>query len=158
MSSLPAPPSTLEFVGAMIASYARLLAEPLVPANVPTDEAAAWLYASADFSLLAHDTSEDPRFIYVNRQAQRCFERSWDELVGMPSRLSAEAPNRAERAAMLAAVVRDGFTRDYRGLRIARSGRRFWIERGTIWNVQGPAGELWGQAARFRETRPMSAE
>jgi hypothetical protein len=58
MSSLPSPPSTIEFIDAMIASYARLLAEPLVPANVPTDETAAWLYASADFSVLAHDTSK----------------------------------------------------------------------------------------------------
>lgn len=149
---MSSPSFDLPFIDALLASYLRALSAPLVPAQVPIAQAASWLYAEADFALLAHDTADDPRFVYANLQAQRCFERSWNELIGMPSRLSAEAPNRAERAAMLAGVARDGFIRDYRGVRIAKSGRRFWIERGIVWNVYAQSGELWGQAACFRET------
>jgi hypothetical protein len=151
---LSLPPFDLPFIEAMLASHARALAEPLVPAELTLAQAAAWLYGEASFALLAHDSAEDPRFVYANLQAQRCFERSWDELIGMPSRLSAEAPNRAERAAMLAGVARDGFIRDYRGIRIAKSGSRFWIEGGIVWNVYAASGELWGQAACFREVTP----
>ena len=149
------PSFDLSFIEALLASYARALSEPLVPVDLPVAQAAAWLYAEADFALLAHDTAEDPCFVFANLQAQRCFERPWQELIGMPSRLSAEAPNRAERAAMLAGVAREGFIRDYRGVRIAKSGRRFWIERGIVWNVYAATGELRGQAACFRETTPL---
>jgi hypothetical protein len=147
-------PYDVAFVDALLSSYALSLSEPLVPSHLALADAAAWLYGQAEFALLAHDTQDDPRFVYANVAAQRCFERPWEELVGMPSRLSAEAPDRAERAAMLEQVTKDGFSRGYRGLRVARSGRRFWIEQGIIWNVRGPTGVLLGQAASFRETVP----
>lgn len=150
------PPSfDLPFIEALLKSYTRALSEPLAPVELSLTQAAVWLYEDADFALLAHDTAEDPCFVFANLQAQRCFERPWHELIGMPSRLSAEAPNRAERAAMLAGVARDGFIRDYRGIRIAQSGRRFWIEEGIVWNVYAAGGELLGQAACFRETTPL---
>jgi PAS domain S-box-containing protein len=101
---------------------------------------------------LAHDGSGDPTFVYANLTAQRCFEYSWDEMVGMPSRLSAEAPNREERAALLAAVAARGYATGYRGLRIAKSGRRFWIENVTVWNVSDTDGRCVGQAAVYRAT------
>jgi hypothetical protein len=50
------------------------------------------LYEDAPYAVLAHNTDPDPRFIYANKTAQRCFEYSWSELTSMPSRLSAEAP------------------------------------------------------------------
>jgi hypothetical protein len=144
-------------VDALLRSYGAALSEPLVPAHVAPADAVAWLYEQADFALLAHDAQPDPRFVYANLEAQRCFERTWDELIGMPSRLSAEAPERVERAAMLAAVAERGFSRDYRGVRVAKSGRRFWIEQGIIWNVRSPSGALLGQAALFRRTTPVSS-
>src|SRR5688572_12953111 len=147
-------PYDAAFVDALLASHAVLLREPLVPAHVPPAARAAWLYAEADFAVLAHDTQSDPSFVYANLEAQRHFEGSWQELVGMPSRLSAEAPERAERAATLAQVAQHGYTRGYTGLRVTRTGRRFWIESGTIWNVRGPDGVTWGQAAAFARTRP----
>ena len=147
-------PYEAAFVEALLASYAALLREPLVPPHVPPADAAAWLYAEAGFAVLAHDTQPDPSFVYANLEAQRHFEGSWQELVGLPSRLSAEAAERAERAATLAEVAQHGYTRGYRGLRVTRTGRRFWIESGTIWNVRGPGGFAWGQAASFGRTRP----
>jgi hypothetical protein len=143
-------------VDALLRSYRAAVSEPLVPVHVAPADPLAWLYEQADFALLAHDTQPDPCFVYANLEAQRCFERTWDELIGMPSRLSAEAPERAERAAMLAAVAERGFSCDYRGLRVAKSGRRFWIEQGIIWNVRSASGALLGQAALFRRTTPAA--
>lgn len=57
-------------------------------------------------------------------------------------------------AAALARVESHGFVHDYRGVRIAKSGRRFWIERGTLFNVLSEAGERIGQVAVFRSTAP----
>lgn len=149
-----APRCPRSFVDALLASHLALLGEPLAPPELGADEAAAWLYERAEFAVLAHDKREDPCFVYANLRAQQYFERTWDELVGMPSRLSAEAPERAERASLLAQVQRHGYSRDYRGLRVARSGRRFWIERATLWNVRSADGTALGQAAMFSRVTP----
>jgi len=114
---------------------------------------AAWLYEDAPFAVLAHDASADPRFIYANRTAQRCFGYSWEEFVGLPSRLSAEAPERAARQALLDAVAQNGFAAGYRGVRITKSGRRFWIEDGVVWRLVGPDDKPAGQAATFSAWR-----
>lgn len=150
-------PYGVAFIEALLAAHEALLAEPLIPAGVPAPDAVVWLYGTPELAVVAHDTQADPCFVYANRAAQRCFERPWAELVGMPSRLSAEAPERAERAAMLQQVARHGFLRGYRGLRVAASGRRFWIEEGTIWNVLHADGTPWGQAACFRPPEPAGA-
>jgi hypothetical protein len=126
-------------------SFSRLVGTSLVPPDRNVD----WLYNEAPFAVLAHNTEADPVFIYANRAAQNCFEYSWEEFITLPSRLSAEAPDRTERQALLDAVVRDGFTSDYRGLRIAKSGRRFWIERATVWQLIDDDGVVHGQAATF---------
>lgn len=146
----PPPHYDVRFVEALLAAYELALSESLVPPHVGTADVAAWLYAEAELAVVAHDTQPDPCFIYANAAAQRCFERPWGELVGMPSRLSAEAPERSERALMLERVAAHGFLRGYRGLRVSASGRRFWIEGGVIWNVRRGDGSLWGQAACFR--------
>jgi PAS domain-containing protein len=141
------------FVELLVSSHARFVGAPLVDANLSADAAARWLYEDAPFCVLAHNTDPDPRFIYANRAAQRCFEYSWEEFIGFPSRLSAETPNQEERQRLLDAVARDGFATGYRGLRIARSGRRFWIEDVTVWNLVDAAGVLHGQAATYRRWR-----
>ncbi len=127
-------------------SHARLVGAALVPAGCGP----LWLYREAPFALVAHNTDPDPLFIYANLTAQRCFGYSWGEFVRLPSRLSAEPTERAERRALLDAVRRQGFVADYRGLRVAKSGRRFWIEIGTVWQLIDERGALRGQAAAFR--------
>ncbi|ABC90544.1 hypothetical conserved protein [Rhizobium etli CFN 42] len=112
-----------------------------------------WLYSQAPFVVLAHNTLPDPRFIYANRTAQNCFEYSWDEFVMLPSRLSAEQPDRAERQRLLDAVTRDGFVDNGRGLRVAKSGRRFWVENFTVWQLIDETGKRLGQAAIFSSWR-----
>jgi len=136
-------------------SYARLVGSPLFEAEAGRD--AAWLYCDAPFAVLAHNTASDPRFIYANRTAQRCFEYSWDEFVRLQSRLSAEAPDRAGRQRLLDAVTSKGFVTGYAGLRIAKSGRRFWIRDGVIWQLTDERGITHGQAAIFRSWQDASA-
>lgn len=76
----------------IVASFRQVTGKELV--DHPFD--GRWLYENAPFALLAHDRSEDPRFFYANNTAQACFGYSWQEFIGMPSRLSAEAPNRED--------------------------------------------------------------
>jgi PAS domain-containing protein len=85
--------------------------------------------------VLAHNTDPDPRFIYANKAAQACFEYGWDEIVSLPSRLSAEPVDREDRQKLLDEVARHGFATGYSGLRIAKSGRRFFIEDGVVWQL-----------------------
>ncbi|MGK9235983.1 MEKHLA domain-containing protein [Inquilinus limosus] len=147
-----------DFLRLLAGSHARLVGAPLLPEGVAAGDAAAqarWLYEDAPFCVLAHNTDPDPRFVYANRAAQACFEYGWDEFTTLPSRLSAEAPDRAERQRLLDAVTRDGFIGDYRGQRIAKSGRRFWIENATVWQLIDETGTLRGQAAAFRDWREV---
>ncbi|WP_061296392.1 MEKHLA domain-containing protein [Herbidospora cretacea] len=137
-----------EFFDLLTSNHLRLVGTPLGGPEVT----ARWLHEDAPFCVLAHDATDDPRFTYANLTAQRCFEYDWDELVGMPSRLSAEPDRREDRQLLIDAVHRNGFATGYRGLRIAKSGRRFWIEDVTMWNlIEG--GRLVGQAATYRSWR-----
>jgi PAS domain-containing protein len=137
----------LGFFHLLSGSYARLTNEALVPAGRDASAAARWLYQEAPFGLLAHDTDSDPCFIYANITAQKLFEYDWDEFVRIRSRFSAEAPNREERQRLLDAAAQDGYMTDYRGLRVAKSGRRFWVDHVTLWQLLDEDGKLHGQAA-----------
>ena len=133
----------------LLASYAQVVGRPLLPPDIPQADQSRWLYEDAPFCVLVQNSDADPRFVYANKAAQRCFEYSWDEFITLPSRQSAEAPNRAERQRLLDAVTRNGFASGYRGLRVAKSGRRFWIEDGLVWQLTDANGSLRGQAATF---------
>jgi PAS domain-containing protein len=151
LSSLPATAGDPAFFNLLTGSYARTVGRPLVSAG----QDAAWLYFDAPFVVLSHNTADDPVFIYANRAAQQCFEYNWDEFTALPSRLSAEAPNREERQRLLDTVARRGFVDDFSGERIAKSGRRFWIERGVVWDLTDEQGRRLGQAAMFTSWRDV---
>lgn len=138
-----------EFFALLTGSYQRLVGRTLVPDGAD----AAWLYADAPFAVLAHDGSDDPKFIYANTCAQACFEYGWDEITKLPSRLSAEPADRAKRQALLDAVARRGFMAGYKGVRVAKSGRRFAIEAGIVWELIDASGIRHGQAATFSSWR-----
>lgn len=136
-------------------SHLRLTGVPLLDQTMRDTDAARWLYEDAPFCVVAHDTDADPQFIYANKAAQRCFEYSWAEMTALRSRLSAEHPNRQEREQLLDAVRTQGFATGYRGLRIAKSGRRFWIENVTVWNLVDHDGIYRGQAATYRQWKDV---
>jgi MEKHLA domain len=103
----------------------------------------------APFVLVSHGTEADPVLNYGNAAALALWEMSWHELTRTPSRLTAEAPNREERARLLATVAQRGFIDDYSGVRISKTGRRFHIARATVWNLLSEDRKHCGQAAMF---------
>lgn len=128
-------------------SHLRLTGRPLV-ADAADPAAALW---TAPLVIVAHDTAPDPIFFFGNRRALALFETTPEDFTAMPSRLSAEAELREERARLMARVTRDGFIDDYSGIRISATGRRFRIHRATVWNLVDAAGHLHGQAAAFSD-------
>jgi PAS domain-containing protein len=146
------PPIDPEFVACLLESHRRLTGRALLADQDggPDVMASRRLY-DAPFVVLAHDTTPDPRFTFANRAAQRLFEMPWSEIVGLPSRLSAEAPARQERQRLLDRVATHGYIHDYSGVRISKSGRRFRILRATVWNVHDRLGRPLGQAATFTD-------
>jgi hypothetical protein len=89
------------FFALLTGSYARLVGTPLVPDGADAN----WLYREAPFVVLAHGTDPDPNFIYANEPAQACFEYSWEEFLGLPSRFSAEPADQAKRQMLLGQVA-----------------------------------------------------
>lgn len=130
----------------IVQSFQRLTGRPLLPDGGGPE--ALW---TAPFVVLAHGTEPDPVFFYGDRMALALFEVTAEQLLAMPSRLSAEAPDRTERARLLDQVARHGFIADYAGVRVSRTGRRFRIEQATVWNLLDEAGGLHGQAAAFAD-------
>jgi hypothetical protein len=130
-------------------SHFRLTGRRLV------DENTAHALWAAPAVIVAHDTAPDPIFFFGNRRALTLFETAPENFTAMPSRLSAEAELREERARLMARVTRDGFIDDYSGIRISATGQRFRIHRATVWNLVDVAGHLHGQAATFSEWKML---
>lgn len=146
------------FYELLASSHARLLGKPLVPSTsvaMSAADAAHWLYEHAPFAILAHNTAPDPVFIYGNKAAQQRFGYDWDEITRLPSRLSAEAPNRQERQTFLERVQRLGYEAGYKGVRITKDGKRFMIEEATLWQLFDADGVLHGQAVIIPRTRDL---
>ena len=120
----------------------------LLPGSFPPADLSEKLF-HAPFVVVSHGTEADPVLNYGNASALALWEMSWEELTHTPSRLTAEAPNRGERARLLEAVTARGFIDDYSGVRISKSGRRFRIRLATVWNLLTEKGEPCGQAAMF---------
>lgn len=146
----PVDPS---FFDLLSTSYQRFFNEPLAPSSIHDPvQAARWLYEQAPFAVLAHNTDADPMFVYGNLAAQQRFGYSWEEITSLRSRLSAELPNREERQQLLDRVKRDGFAKDYRGIRISKSGGRFLIEDAILWQLVDSEGIVRGQAVKITKT------
>jgi PAS domain S-box-containing protein len=141
-----------EFADLLADSYQKLVGGPLVIDGLRGARAAEWLY-EAPFGLLAHDTSPDPLFIYANRRAQQLFGYHREEFLGLPSRLSAGEQDRESRRLLMESVGERGFAVNYRGPRVTKDGRKFWIEDVTIWNLLHPDGAVAGQAALIPRPR-----
>ena len=140
----------------LISSYRAGFGQPLVsglPSDASGEQWAQALFA-APIVVAAHDGSpldqgDGPRLIYANRAALTLWDRSWAEMVGMPSQLTAEPAERSSRQNALSAAQKQTVSSGYRGIRINRHGRRFQINNARLWTLLGPTGEFLGQAACF---------
>lgn len=131
-------------------SFKRWTGRNLFPEDLPAPELARKVF-QAPFVLVSHGTEADPVLNYGNGTALALWGMTWEELTRTPSRLTAEAPNREERARLLETVACHGFIDDYSGVRISKSGKRFQIRRATVWNLLSSDREFSGQAAMFHE-------
>jgi hypothetical protein len=155
----PAPwlsPDAIALACRLLTSHRQAFGTPLLAgltADASPQLLAQELFA-AEVVVLAHDGADPagdpgPRLTYANRAALRLWQRSWDTMVGMPSRLTAEPSERARRGqALVQAQVLEALS-GYRGIRIDSRGRRFQIDGAHLWTLRDETGEPCGQAARF---------
>ena len=133
-------------------SYARRIGRELLHrSGDPLDDAKRLLAYEA--IVLSHDAGVDPRFVYAN-SAAASWRMSVEDMIGMPSRLSAPVDAMEDRARMLSDASRDGVLSGYSGERVAGDGTRFRIMDATLWTVDDyPSGP--GQAVVFSRWEPI---
>ena len=129
-------------------SYRHLLLKDLIE-NTYSDEAFARQLFHAPFAVVSHDTASDPVFNYANLKALELFELRWEDFTRLPSRLSAEPVNQAERERLLAEATEKGYIDHYEGVRVSSTGKRFLIRNAMVWNLRDSDGGYKGQAAWF---------
>jgi hypothetical protein len=120
-----------------------------------TDAELAFAVFHAPRVIVSHGTQADPILNYGNQTALTLWEMDWVSFTATPSRLTAEAPEREERARLMATVTRDGFIANYAGIRISNSGKRFRISQAIVWNLVDANGQPAGQAATFDRWEPV---
>ena len=136
----------------LLYSFHHWTGEPLMPtSDSDSPEEIANLLFNADFVVVSHDTQADPILNYGNQTALDLWQMDWQTFTTTPSRYTAEPMERTERAQLLAQAQSQGYISNYRGIRIASNGDRFYINQAIIWNVVDKEGRRWGQAATFRE-------
>ena len=148
MSSLWQSPFVIAHTQCLVRSYRHFTGKDLLP-GVDDPGALARAVYEAPFVLVSHGTEADPVLNYGNAAAQALWEMSWEQLTKTPSRFTAEAPNREERARLLAQVSAHGFIGNYAGIRISSTGRRFRIHQAIVWNLINEISQICGQAATF---------
>lgn len=138
-----------EHVELLLDSFYAMTGKHLIePGEISVMAKAAY---RASFVLLSHGMEEDPILNYGNHRSQQLFAMPWEKLTSTPSRFTAEAPNRIERAVLLTRVTEKGYIENYSGVRIAADGQRFLIRNAMVWNVTDKCGYKVGQAAVFSE-------
>jgi MEKHLA domain len=151
MSALPwQQPDVMAHSQRLLTSFAHWTGRPLIEA---APESVTQKLFEASFVLVSHGPQADPIFNYGNQVALDLWEFDWDSFRQLPSRRSAEPITQAERDQLLATAQSQGYIRDYQGVRISRSGRRFWIEDVILWTVFDAQQQPCGQAAMFERWR-----
>ncbi len=134
----------------LLNSYKNLLGRELLNTKDKADIGIISLWY-APFAIVSHGTEKEPIFNFGNRAALELFELDFSKFIKLPSRKSAEKVNQAERASLLAEVSKYGFIKNYSGVRISATGKRFMIEDAIVWNLADKDGRYCGQAAMFEK-------
>ena len=143
-------PHIIEWSQILLDSFERLLDYSLIARQGSKEEQAESLF-KANFVVVSHGIQADPILNYGNQKALDLWVTDWSTFVQTPSRLTAEPVNRKERAAMLEQAKRQGYINNYRGVRIASNGQKFYIDRAIIWNLTDSSSDKCGQAATFSQ-------
>jgi MEKHLA domain len=142
-------PDIIQHSQHLMQSFQQWTGRALIAPIAPSPESCAQALFEASFVVVSHGTEADPIFNYGNRQALALWELDWQDFTQMPSRRSAAPLEREDRAKLLAEAKRKGYISDYRGIRTSSTGRQFWIENVTLWDVWGDRQQPIGQAATF---------
>ncbi len=98
---------------------------------------------------MAHDNSSDPCLNYANSAALQLWNRRWDDMIGMPSRLTTPQEEQKQRKAALAQASKRHAIKNYQGIRINSQGELFIIKNARIWTLFDEKNHPCGQAATF---------
>lgn len=140
----------------LMQSYAHWLGQPLIP--LQTGEDALEAIMQYPLAIASHDHAEEARFNFANQAALDLFRMTAEQMLGLASRHSAQPMLQADRAKFLQQVKRQGYVRDYAGVRIAQDGQLFEIQAATVWNVwdpEQPECGLLGQAVIIPAVRHL---
>ena len=138
-------------VSILLLSHRRAFACPLLASDRPgtSRRLTAQELFNSSMAVLAHNNAGDPALTYANATALRLWKRPWNEMVGMPSRLTAAQSERNERSASLKQALARDAIKTYSGIRVDRCGRPFMIHNARIWTLWDEEGRRCGQAAAF---------
>lgn len=138
-------------VSILLLSHRRAFDCPLLASDRPgtSRRLTAQELFNSSMAVLAHNNAGDPALTYANATALRLWKRPWNEMVGMPSRLTAAQSERKERAASLKQALAIDAINTYSGIRVDRCGRQFMIHNARIWTLWDEEGRRCGQAAAF---------
>lgn len=104
----------------------------------------------ADFIVASHGTQPDPILNYGNQKALDIWELTWEEFIQTPSRKTAEAIKQQERNRLLKETTEKGYSY-FSTIRITKTGKRFKINNGIVWNVIDDVQKYQGQAAVYSD-------
>jgi hypothetical protein len=143
-------PVVIEHSQRLLQSFQHWMGRSLLAdmAGLDPEQQARRLFEAA-FVVVSHGMEADPIFNYGNQVALDLWEFDWATFTQLPSRASVEPSGTVDREQLLAAAKAKGYSRDYQGIRISRSGQRFWIKDVILWDVLTASGDRCGQAATF---------
>ncbi len=142
-----------EHVEILLKNYEKYFSESIISVDDPSN--ALKKLWNADFVIVSHGIEPDPIFNFGNKTALSLFELDFFEFTQLPSRKSAEKISQIERDELLAEVTKSGCIKNYTGVRISSTGKRFFIENAKVWNLYDETSAYYGQAAMFRSWKNL---
>ncbi len=143
-------PGIISWSQILLDSFNQLLGYQLISRKETAEKQSEVLF-KADFVVVSHGIESDPILNYGNEIALNLWEMNWSNFTQTPSRLTAEPVNREARQVMLQQAKSQGYIDNYSGVRISKTGKRFFIETAIIWNLLDSKGNKCGQAATFSD-------
>ena len=141
-------PEIISWSQILLDSFNQFLGYQLISRKETVQKQSEILF-KADFVVVSHGIQVDPILNYGNEIALNLWEMNWSDFTQTPSRLTAEPVNRKARKVMLQQAKAQGYIDNYSGVRISKTGKRFFIETAIIWNLLDSQGNKCGQAATF---------
>ena len=144
-------PETLRLVNLILSSHIKAFEESLISNKILTNsnKGKATEIFTLESPVIAHDNRGDPCLIYANQTALQLWGRSWHEMIGMPSRLTAPESERKKRKDALNEATKQNALKDYQGIRINSKGELVIIKKARIWTLWNEERQSFGQAATF---------